>query len=113
VAILDVTPAEADAILAAHDPLALLAGKDSEKLTDLLSQQTGELGDALKRLASQAGLVTEDGPPTLKQLSTQPPPAMSWVLIGMPVVRFGEIAETITQLGKVPGIVLESTVNNG
>lgn len=43
--------------------------------------------------------------------STLPPPRMSWVLIGLPTVRFGEIAQTVESLAKIPGIMCETAVN--
>lgn len=49
----------------------------------------------------------------LKQLETKPPPRMTWVLLGIPTVRFGEIAADVERLAQVPGIVLETTVNDG
>lgn len=49
----------------------------------------------------------------LRPVDTAPPPAMTWVLVGIPTPRYGEIAETIASLATLPEIVLESTVNDG
>ena len=48
----------------------------------------------------------------LTQLETRRPPAMSWALIGIPTVRFGEIAETIAALAGLPDVICETAVND-
>jgi len=47
----------------------------------------------------------------LKALDTMPPPKMAWVLLGIPTVRFAEIAEAVERLAAVPEVILETTVN--
>jgi ParB-like chromosome segregation protein Spo0J len=42
---------------------------------------------------------------------TLPPPKMAWALIGIPTVRYREIATTVEALAKVPGISCETVVN--
>lgn len=42
-----------------------------------------------------------------------PPPVMAWVLIGIPTIRFGEIASTVEALAKIDGLICEVTANNG
>ena len=62
--------------------------------------------------------LTEDDPQCdthevkLKQLDALPPPKMSWVLIGIPTVRFGEITEAVEQIGGIDGTILEMTVSD-
>ncbi len=46
----------------------------------------------------------------LTNLSTLAPPAMAWVLIGIPTVRFGELAIHVDNLAKIPGILCETSV---
>lgn len=63
VLVLDVTEAEADKILATHDPLAAMAETDAVQLDALLREvETGsqELADMLEKLAEDAGLYKED-----------------------------------------------------
>lgn len=60
VLVLDVTEAEADKILATHDPLAAMAESDGQALDSLLRDvQTGNqaLADMLTSLAEQAGTI--------------------------------------------------------
>jgi len=52
-------------------------------------------------------------PTQLIKIDVKPPPAMTWVLIGIATPRFGRIAETIDGLGRVPEIIIESTLNDG
>lgn len=49
----------------------------------------------------------------LTKVDVKPPPAMTWVLVGIQTPRFGRIAELVDQLGSVPDIILESTLNDG
>jgi hypothetical protein len=109
VLVLDVTEAEAKKILATLDPLAAMAEVSAEKLDALLqevdnSSVTAIFGDLQSRKSHHA---------ELKQLSVAPPPRMSWVLIGIPTLRFGEIADSIERLTGLPDIILETTANDG
>ena len=47
----------------------------------------------------------------IRQLPTKPLPTMSWVLIGIPTVRFAEISAQIENLANVDGIFLETSCN--
>lgn len=63
-----------------------------------------------------ADLLAEFGtrePTQLTKVDVKPPPAMTWVLVGIQTPRFGRIAELVDQLGAVPDIILESTLNDG
>jgi hypothetical protein len=116
VAITDLTDAEADKLLACYDPLAAMAETNAKALDSLLHDvQTGSeaVADMLTKLAETNGIVSTGGEVELKPLDTRPPPKMTWVLLGIPTVRFGEIAETVEQLAAVNGILLETTSNDG
>ena len=116
VLLVDLTDEEADKLLAVHDPLAALAEANSGPLEELLATTSFEdstLQDVLDDLATSAGLDAEEGTVQLRQLATKPPPAMSWVLIGIPTVRFGQIAATVEALAEVEGTVIETTSNDG
>jgi len=49
----------------------------------------------------------------LKQVALQPPPPMTWVLIGIPTVRFGQINQQVEQIALLPDIICEVAANNG
>ena len=55
----------------------------------------------------------EDGPVELKPLKIMPPPPMTWVLVGIPTVRFGEINQQVEAFAGIDGIILETTSNDG
>lgn len=87
-----------------------LADWDQVRLAALLEQvqeDSPELADAL--LLSKLQDAT---PVKIKALNVKAPPKMSWVLIGIPTVRFGEIAEAIDRLAGVPDLFLEMTAND-
>lgn len=113
VLIVDLDDGEAAKLLATLDPLAAMAERDQEKLDELLRDvQTGDEAVA-SMLAELAGHGESGGPTELKQLPVQPPPAMSWCLIGIPTVRYGEVAADLERIGSLEGVVCETTVNNG
>jgi len=119
VAVTDLTRAEADKMALAGDATGAMAEYDPDKLDSLLRVvNTGceDLAEMLSELAGEAGLQYGEGQadePELKQLDTLPPPQMSWALIGIPTVRFGEIAETLELVAEIPGVILETTSNDG
>lgn len=117
VVVTDLTRAEADEMALAGDYSATLAELDPVAVEALMRDvQTAseDVAEMLTQLAEDAWIVPgSDKPAELRQLDTLPPPKMSWVLIGIPTVRFGEIAETIEQLGGLDGIILETTANDG
>lgn len=108
VLVLDVTEAEAATLLATLDPLTALAEADDQKLGELLAQLDTE-SEALQAMLD--GLANEKQI-ELKQLDPKPPPAMTWALIGIPTVRFGEIAETMERLAAFPDTIVETTVDD-
>lgn len=115
VLVVDLTEAEAKKALATFDPVGALATTNAEalgKIRDQLKMDDAAADAMLRDLAGNAAPVAKDVT-TIKQLSVQPPPAMAWVLIGIPTVRFGEIAQRVEALAKVPGITIETVANNG
>lgn len=40
----------------------------------------------------------------------QEPPAMTWILVGVPTIRFGEFADQVKQLAETPGVLCEMSV---
>jgi hypothetical protein len=80
VLVLDVSEAEADLILATHDPLGAMAEVDADKLEAVLSElntANDALRDMLSQLAEDAGIVPEDDADD----SEQPPPKTKFELV--------------------------------
>lgn len=50
--------------------------------------------------------------PALKKLNIKEPPKMAWVLIGMPIGRFGEISSAIEKIAALDGALVETTCND-
>jgi len=74
VLVLDVNEAEADLILATHDPLGAMAEVDSDKLESVLSElntANDALRDMLSQLAEDAGIVPEDDADDAEQPPTK------------------------------------------
>ena len=114
VLILDVTEAEADKVLLTLDPLAAQAEADTAKLDELLRDvQTGSdsVAALLEEIAKENGLVPGDEP-EVKPVEVKPPPRMAWVLVGIPVVRFGEIQDALEVIASVPDVTVLSTAND-
>lgn len=114
VVILDVTEAEADKLLLTLDPLAAMAATNAAALDSLLrSCETGSegLAAAWESLAEDAGLLPgEKG--RIEPLEMRPPPEMAWVLVGLPVVRYGELQGAIDAIAAVDGVTLLTTCND-
>jgi hypothetical protein len=114
VVVTDLSEEEADLLLAAMDPLAAKATANTAKLEELLNEidlEAGPLADLLGELAGRA--VEEGGRVELRKMDTQRPPVMAWVLVGIPTVRFGEIAAAVEALAELEGVRIETTVGNG
>ena len=117
VLVTDLTAAEALKLLATYDPLGAMAEADAAKLDELLREvetSSQELAAMLTELATESGIVPgEDEPTELKQLDVKPPPKMAWCLIGIPTVRYGEIAAEMERIGTMAGVIVETTANDG
>jgi len=114
-AITDLNDAEADKLLAIGDRLASMADPDPAKVEALLREietDSQEIDALLAALAEEAGL-QDSGEVELKTVNVQPPPKMAWVLIGIPTVRFGELAATVERIASIPETIVETTVSNG
>ena len=67
----------------------------------------GELAELLRDAEAKA-----EADITLKDVDTRPPPAMSWVLVGIPTTQFGSIAPHVEAIAKISGTIIESTVTS-
>lgn len=117
VAVCDLSEPEAKKAALLKDPIAAMREHDAAKLDELLREvETGSeaLAKMMDELAQENGIVPgEESETVLKQLDTKAPPKMTWTLIGIPTVRFGEIAETIEHLANIPDAILEMAATDG
>jgi hypothetical protein len=114
VVVVDVTEQEAEKLLLSLDPLAALADSNAQALDSLIRDaQTGEsaLAKLWESLARDNGLL-EEGEATVTELEVKPPPQMAWVVVGVPVVRYGEVQPAIESLAAIAGVHVMSTVND-
>jgi len=113
VLVLDLDQDEAAKLMTVLDPLAAMATVNEAALESLLAEIETDSA-ALQAMFDELAKKSSAGEPIeLKPLETQPPPKMAWVLVGLPVVRFSEIAERVESLAGVEGIILETTQNDG
>lgn len=117
IAEVDIDNAAAAALAITLNRTAELAEWNDETLDSILREiDTGDeyLQQMLADLYDEIGLAAVEGEAVeLKQLDVKTPPKMTWALIGIPTVRFGEIASAIEQLAEVDGLILETTSNDG
>ena len=102
--------------LVADNRLAELADADRAMLKDLAEQMdtgafdmdmTGFDGEALEELMTATAPETD-----IKEVAVADPPKMAWVLIGIPLVRFGEINELVEAIAKITGTMVETTISD-
>jgi len=110
VLVLDVTEAEADTLLATLDPLAALADTDQERLDALLETVSVDADDSLSELLRGPEIPATSAKP--KVFVKPNPPAMTWALVGIPTVRYAEIAEQVVTIAAVPGVFCEVVAND-
>ena len=97
--------------VAANSPL--LSGEFTEDLRAIVDAAEADDGilASLLRFDELFDGQTVDGEKTqFVPICFDKPPEMTWALIGMPTVRWGEIAELIEQVAKIPETVVETTV---
>lgn len=97
--------------LLADNKLAELAETDEAALTALLGDLTDKID--LELAGILAGIDSDEPAAALREVSIPPAPAMTWVLIGIPTVRFGDINAQIEQIARLPDTLVESTFQSG
>jgi len=116
----DLSPEEEALVLATFDPLGTFAVADPDALDGALedvSSTSAEIAGLLTKIAEDAGVIPpeEKGPPvqaSIRRLATKPPPKLAWVLIGLPTVRYGEIAELVEGIAKLDGVFCETVLSD-
>ena len=99
-------------ILLTLDPLGMLATADSAALAALM-KEVDALPDVLATMLDAFVTPGPEPEAELRPLPVTKPPEMTWVLIGVPTVRFGSIAALVDQVAAAPGTVVETVSNDG
>ena len=88
---------------------------DREALAKIMSELDQTCADAVRLTGLDDAEIAElltPAPVKLTKLDVRPPPKLGWVLIGIPLTRFDEIAGTIENIAKIPDTIVESTVTD-
>jgi len=113
VLILDLDQDEANKLLTVLDPMASMAETNQDALNSLIDDINTE-SDSLTSILSELYSPTNSADQLeIKQLDIKKPPVMSWVLIGIPTVRFGDIANHIEHIASISETIIETTSNDG
>ena len=104
------------AVLLADNRLAELAEPDMGEIKDLLLElDTGAVDMDLTGFdnAAMEDLMTQCAPDSkLEKKTLQQLPHTAWVLIGIPLAQYDEIAERIESISQNENVIMESTVTN-
>ena len=94
--------------LLADNELARLAENDTAEMERILAELSAAGADP-----ELAGILAQlEGEPKLTALDTATPPKMGWVLIGLPLTKFGALDSHLQAIAAIPDALIESTVTN-
>ena len=112
-------PEKVKAYLVADNELGRQSTPDNVQLASLL-EEVRAFDETLLMAAGYTeeefhGLLEEIGAVVpqqveMKPIEVKPPPALVWVLIGMPLVGYGRIADLVEEIAKDPEVTLATTV---
>lgn len=101
------TDADELAFLVADNRIPELAEMDDSALARLMEDDLrGKIDLEL------AGILESLGEAELKEVKEPAAPKMSWVLIGIPTVKFGQIAASVEKIAGIKEAVVETTVTS-
>lgn len=95
------------AFMLADNQLGTMSQLDLQKAELLMAEFSAEFDKSLTAFKPGDFAASEV---KLKKLEVRAAPAMSWVLIGVPTVKFGEISEAIERIASRHDSVVETTV---
>lgn len=107
------SPENEKIILLTHDSITSMAEADDAQLRLLQTEvdlKSRSLGDVDLHLAAM--LTESDRETVLKEIPVQRPPALTWILIGIPTVRYGEINTEVERIAKLDGVTCELSVGD-
>lgn len=110
----DLTRAEAQKVLATFDVIGGMAQLDEDALSELLQEveiETDELGQVFDDLLGPAP--KKASPEGLTAREVRPLPRLTWVLVSIPTLEYGKIAQHVEAISAVPECNLYMTANDG
>lgn len=111
VLVLDVDEKEADLLLATLDPLTGLATEDEEALHELIEGIHTD-NDEVEALLDLIDEYEPEDAVTIKNVPIDRPPAMTWVLIGIPTVNYNAVSEQVDAIAQVHQSIVEVSVGD-
>lgn len=85
----------------------------SDYLMSVADEIKSESPSLLDDLLLATYLEEPDESVELKEVKIMKPPRMSWCLIGLETTQWGQVSEIMEALAAIPGIILETTSNDG
>jgi ParB-like chromosome segregation protein Spo0J len=116
VLILDLNDSETDKLLATYDPIGAMADTNRDllaSLTENLDTNSAEFDSLIADIRAQHGLNELDHQTKIRELEVKPLPNLTWVLVGIPTIRYGEIASMVEKITELPDTFVELCVNDG
>ena len=88
-----------------------ITGDFTGELDDIISSLHDDLPDGVFDDLNLDDFSTEQHGGEIKEMKISPPPEMTWVLIGIPTVRYIEISDAILAISEVKDIITETTIS--
>ena len=107
------SPEQAKAYRLADNRSNEFADWDFEKLLPELDGLDESLRESLVDLDLDLDGLLKEAETRIVQHDVRPPPAMTWVLIGVPTVAYGDIAAAIEGIASHESAIVETTYNDG
>jgi len=95
----------------ADNRVAQSATWNEKNLLAALEEITVE-DDGLQAMFDKLEAEFSSEPTELKPIDVKAPPKMCWVLIGIPLVKYGDVADVMDKLAAIPEVIMESTFND-
>jgi hypothetical protein len=108
----NLTEQEARMATATKDPISAMARHHAAKQEQLLASLTESQQEIVQKIiGKETATPATAGGVTFKEITPAPP--MTFVLVGIPTMSFGKIAQQIEQLAAVPEIEIMENVSTG
>ena len=106
-------PADRERVLALVMNSNGVTGTFTDDVDDWIKEIKKGFPELEDLLAGMKDIQPDNPEVELRRLEIREPPKMTWALIGIPTVRFGEISELVERIAKVQSVICEVVANNG